>query len=278
MSYATSSCAGDDLFAVTLDGPRVHLRVLRTPDMELYRRVFSDPVTMRHLADLIPDGGEWTLEAITARHEGKLAPMRAGRSAAFAVYVRCPRETTLPRCRDPIAAESMRCLGVDETHGHSDEHTGQQPHPRDLLFAGTAGFNEIDPANRNANAGIVLHHPFEGAGIATETLFLLFDFGFRRLGLHRIEMETARSNSSMCGWAQRVAGVEPECVKRQFLWDKRSATWEDLVCFAIFRPEWEVDEVREGDPKTGEKELGTARPGPGDSMRARLETRVFRPR
>lgn len=52
---------------------------------------------------------------------------------------------------------------------------------------GTCGFTRIDLSNNCGEIGYVINPNFHGRGLATEAARAVCDFGFRSLGLHRIE-------------------------------------------------------------------------------------------
>lgn len=123
---------------------------------------------------------------------------------------------------------------------------------------GTAGYTTIDERHSRAEIGYVLHPDYWGMGIAAEAAEELLAFGFREMGLHRIEahymVENTRSRRVMekCGMhfegvlqesmfvkgAYRDIGicailqeeydaVHPE--KREFEYEDRSTHWYDRL-------------------------------------------------
>ncbi len=59
---------------------------------------------------------------------------------------------------------------------------------------GTCGFTDIDAENDLAEIGYVVNPDFWGQGIACEAASAVIDFGFERLGLHRIEAKYMLGN------------------------------------------------------------------------------------
>ena len=61
---------------------------------------------------------------------------------------------------------------------------------------GTCGFTKIDTANNSAEIGYVLNPDFWGRGFATEAAMCVLEFGFRELGLRRIEARFMKGNDA----------------------------------------------------------------------------------
>lgn len=76
---------------------------------------------------------------------------------------------------------------------------------------GTCGFARIDCANNVGELGYVLHPDFQGCGLAAEAGTAVLRFGFRVLGLHRIEarymVENTRSRRVMEKLGMQHEGV-----------------------------------------------------------------------
>lgn len=92
--------------------------------------------------------------------------------------------------------------------------------PDDPAYIGEAVLNDIDWINRAANFRIALAgQRYYGQGYGTEATRLILDYGFRTLGLHRIELEVYDFNPR----AQRVyekVGFVREGVRRDvLLWE-----------------------------------------------------------
>ena len=81
---------------------------------------------------------------------------------------------------------------------------------------GGAGLNFIDWPNRCANLGYWVRQSRQQQGIATACVAALSEFGFRSLGLHRIEIVVAVGNEASAAVA-RKSGALLECVARNRL-------------------------------------------------------------
>jgi RimJ/RimL family protein N-acetyltransferase len=102
-------------------------------------------------------------------------------------------------------------------------------------FLGTCGLNAIDRLNRWANLGYWVRSTATCRGIATRAATLLADFGFRELGLDRIEILAATGNEA----SQRVAaniGTTREGVLRRRL--RVGDASYDAVVFSLVRDDW----------------------------------------
>jgi len=60
------------------------------------------------------------------------------------------------------------------------------------VMIGTCGFTSFRTAANSAEIGFVLNPSYWGRGLATEAVEKVREFGFRDLGLHRIEQSTWR--------------------------------------------------------------------------------------
>lgn len=104
--------------------------------------------------------------------------------------------------------------------------------PATGAFLGTCGLNAVDRLNRWANLGYWVRTGCTRRGIATRAATLLAGFGFRDLGLDRIEIMVATPNEP----SQRVAakvGTTREGVLRRRL--RVGETSYDAVVFSLIR-------------------------------------------
>jgi RimJ/RimL family protein N-acetyltransferase len=101
---------------------------------------------------------------------------------------------------------------------------------------GNCGLHKIDYVNRNAEFGIMIGEKKEwGKGYAPEAAFLILDYGFRQLGLHRIGLEVFSHNPR----AQRVyekVGFVREGAKRESYF--RDGQFHDTIVMGILKPQW----------------------------------------
>lgn len=88
----------------------------------------------------------------------------------------------------------------------------------------------------HAELGYWMGKPYWGKGFCTEAGRAVIEYGFTHLGLHRIHASYMARNPAS-GRVMRKLGMKQEGVLRGHVkkWDK----YEDLILFAIVKPEWE---------------------------------------
>lgn len=84
-------------------------------------------------------------------------------------------------------------------------------------LAGEISLWQIDTYNRWAHIGMALRPAYRGKGLGAEALRLACDYGFRVLGLHRLQVETLADNTAMLRTAERL-GFRRELVHREHAW------------------------------------------------------------
>ena len=109
-------------------------------------------------------------------------------------------------------------------------------HKRDAKMIGTCSFGSWERDHRRAEIGYVLNRRYWGQGYMTEAIRAIIAFGFRELGLNRIQ---ARCDVPNIGSARVMekAGMSFEGVLRQQLFSKGS--YRDMKMYSILRSEWE---------------------------------------
>lgn len=91
--------------------------------------------------------------------------------------------------------------------------------------------------HRSAMLGISVHAPFRGRGFGGEMIDWCLDWGFRRAGLHRIELGAWSFNHNALKLYRSLGFVE-EGREREALWFDRG--WHDIVRMGMLEGEWEV--------------------------------------
>lgn len=120
--------------------------------------------------------------------------------------------------------------------------------PTDALFAivlrdsenllGTCGLHDIDRHNDIARLGYILFdRSVQGRGIMREALELLVDWGFRELGLHRIEGNVFVTNL-VAAKLDLDLGFEIE--GRRKMAYKLNGVYHDVYHIALLREKWEA--------------------------------------
>ena len=83
-------------------------------------------------------------------------------------------------------------------------------------------------ALRGAHIGYWIDRNFANRGLTTDAVKTLTEFGFERLGLHRIEINVRPENAASCKVAEK-AGYHFEGDRPEFL--HISGAWRDHKCF-----------------------------------------------
>ena len=99
----------------------------------------------------------------------------------------------------------------------------------------------ITPAHAHAELGYWLGVPYWNRGYATEAAAALVEFGFARLGLHRIQAHYLTRNPAS-GRVMQKLGMRSEGVSRHAV--RKNDRFEDLEVYAILADEWPGGVVR----------------------------------
>ncbi|RKU44359.1 hypothetical protein DL546_000444 [Coniochaeta pulveracea] len=91
--------------------------------------------------------------------------------------------------------------------------------------------------NRSLMLGISIHKDHRGKKYGGEMINWTLDWGFRRAGLHRIELGTWSFNQNALK-LYRSLGFTEEGRNREAIWFDRE--WHDIVNFSMLEGEWEV--------------------------------------
>jgi RimJ/RimL family protein N-acetyltransferase len=95
----------------------------------------------------------------------------------------------------------------------------------------------FDARSRCGDLGYWIGQPFWGRGLATEAVRAILDFGFRELGLNRVQASHLSRNPSS-GRVMKKAGMVREGVHRERL--LKNGVFEDTVGYAILRRDWKA--------------------------------------
>lgn len=104
---------------------------------------------------------------------------------------------------------------------------------------GRIGLHHINLQNKNASIGYWLTKDTEGKGIITNSCKKLITYGFRKLGLHRIEIKAAVNNVRSQAIPQTLH-FKKEGILREA--ELVNGTFLDLVLYAILDDEWKEPE------------------------------------
>ncbi len=107
---------------------------------------------------------------------------------------------------------------------------------REGVHIGSVGLNEINRRDKYAIFGIVIGDKrYWSKGYGTEAMKLIVDYGFRRLKLHRIELDVYDYNARGIKLYRRL-GFKFEGKKRERVRWKRK--YYDVLQMGILRREW----------------------------------------
>ena len=108
-------------------------------------------------------------------------------------------------------------------------------HKGERRMIGSCGFARIDTAHNCAELGYVLNPAYHGQGLMHEAATRVLRFGFRVLGLHRIEARYMLGNEASRHVMERL-GMQFEGVKRQSMLVK--GAYRDIATCAILANEF----------------------------------------
>ncbi|MCI1857752.1 MAG: GNAT family N-acetyltransferase [Sporolactobacillus sp.] len=100
---------------------------------------------------------------------------------------------------------------------------------------GVIAFNTLDWTNKKTDIGYWLGENFQGHGLMTRAARALTDYGFRGLGLHRVEIRAATGNRKSRAIPERLGFRQEGCL--------REAEWihnhyVDHVVYSMLEQEW----------------------------------------
>jgi len=106
---------------------------------------------------------------------------------------------------------------------------------KEAAVIGTCALFHFDAKHRRAEIGYALHPDHWGKGLASEAVALAIDWGFRTLGLHRIEADIDPRNESSRRTLERL-GFSSEGLLRErfFLGDEAT----DSEIFGLLAQDW----------------------------------------
>lgn len=171
-----------------------------------------------------------------------LAPPRATDEAAFLAATRSSRRLhaawvrpplTASRFRDYVARYGERAQRAPATAAHAGLLVRRV---EDDALAGVFNFGDIvRGALESAYLGYYAFAPHAGDGYMAEGLALALDYAFRRLRLHRVEVNIQPANARSIALVRR-AGFVREGFSRRYL--KVAGRWRDHIRFALTVEDW----------------------------------------
>ncbi|KAH9054252.1 acyl-CoA N-acyltransferase [Lactarius vividus] len=100
---------------------------------------------------------------------------------------------------------------------------------------GHLSLNTAIPKNRDATLGISLGRRFVGKGYGTEAMRWAIGYGFKELGLHRVQLTVNETNENALEAYKHVGFVE-EGRLRKALW--KGGKFVDIILMSILDDEW----------------------------------------
>ena len=103
------------------------------------------------------------------------------------------------------------------------------------VLAGNLGLWGARPKDRCGTIGIALGREYIGRGYGTDAMRVIVDYGFREMGLHRIQLGVAPFNPAGIRAYKKAGFVEEGRYRESVLHDGR---WYDEVLMSILDHEW----------------------------------------
>lgn len=109
---------------------------------------------------------------------------------------------------------------------------------RDGRHVGNIKLGPVSPRHLCADVSYFIGERFSwGRGLASEAIGLVADFGFRSLGLNRVQAGVYESNLGSIRALERNGFRAEGCWRRQL---RSGQDWEDHLWFGLLREEWEA--------------------------------------
>jgi RimJ/RimL family protein N-acetyltransferase len=103
------------------------------------------------------------------------------------------------------------------------------------VLAGNVGLWGARPKDRCGTIGIALGREYIGRGYGTDAMRVIVSYGFREMGLHRIQLGVAPFNAAGIRAYEKAGFVEEGRLRESVLHDGR---WYDEVLMSILDHEW----------------------------------------
>lgn len=171
----------------------------------------------------------------TGRHV-HLRPPRKSDEAAFLQAARASRRLHGTWAKAPATAAQFADL-VRRYDGRTPTHAGfLVVRNADGALVGVYNFSEIvRSAFQSAYLGYYAFAPLAGDGYMSEGLALALDVAFRKLALHRVEVNVQPTNRRSLALVNRLAFTR-EGYSRRYV--KIAGRWRDHVRFAMLAEDW----------------------------------------
>lgn len=167
-----------------------------------------------------------------------LRPPRKSDEGAFLRAARASRRLHGPWARAPATPAEFADL-LRRYDGRKPTHAGfLVVRNTDGALAGVCNFSEIvRSAFQSAYLGYYAFAPLTGGGYMSEGLMLALDVAFRKLALHRVEVNVQPTNRRSLALADRLAFTR-EGYSRRYV--KIAGRWRDHVRLAMLAEDWRI--------------------------------------
>lgn len=128
-----------------------------------------------------------------------------------------------------------------------------KPEPKPIGCLTLMATSEEGLHHRNAMVGVGIAEGFRGKGYGGEAVDWVLDWGFERLGLHRIWLAAFGYNERAVRLYKKLGFVEEGREREAVLYERK---WWDIVRLGMLEGEWEAlrKRQREEKEKEGKKE------------------------
>ncbi len=109
---------------------------------------------------------------------------------------------------------------------------------------GRIGLHHLNLQNKNASIGYWLTKEAQGKGIIINSCWQMLDYGFKELGLHRIEIKAATGNLKSQAIPEKL-GFKKEGILRQA--ELVDTSFLDLFVYSILDFEWSKESTKPGE-------------------------------
>ncbi|KAK3402830.1 acyl-CoA N-acyltransferase [Sordaria brevicollis] len=163
-----------------------------------------------------------------------------------------PTEEEISQWEAAIAEKAEKStLGVLDVEKLKMEFPKPGPKPIGVVTLCPPMGLEEQGHHRNAMIGVGIATEWRGKGYGGEAVDWVLDWGFGRLGLHRIWLAAFEFNERACRLYRKLGFVEEGRDRESVLFERR---WWDLVRFGMLEGEWE--QLREKRKKSEDGEGG----------------------
>lgn len=111
---------------------------------------------------------------------------------------------------------------------------GIVPHGLETAI-GIIQIRQLEPGFSTAEWGFAIGSAFWGTGVFVDSAKLAVDFGFARLGVHRLEARAAVANGRGNGALRKIGALQEGILRKSFL---RNGQYHDQTLWTILDEDW----------------------------------------